>query len=112
MANLSDMSLKILEVMKRHPDGITEGEIRELLKIPPAEQANFGRRRRELNYLHLIEKAQDGPRVLYIYKGPRETPKDTSQINLRLRAQILHAARGRKVDLARVLRRLSRTLVD
>jgi 5-methylcytosine-specific restriction endonuclease McrA len=95
MSNLSDMSLKILEVMKQHPDGITEGEIREMLKIPPTEQANFGRRRRELNYLHLIEKVQDGPRVLYVYKGPRTRPRDTSQINIRLRFQILHAAHGR-----------------
>ena len=95
MANLSEMSLKILEVMKQHPDGITEGKIREILKVPPAEQANFGRRRRELNYLHVIEKVQDGPQVLYIYKGPRTEPRDTSLINLRLRAQALHAARGR-----------------
>jgi hypothetical protein len=92
---LSEMSLRILEVMKQYPQGISEGGIREILRIPPAEQANFGRRRRELNYLHTIEKRQDGPRVLYIYVGPRETPRETVQISSRLRAQALHAARGR-----------------
>jgi hypothetical protein len=95
MVNLSEMSLKILEVMKQHPDGITEGEIREILDIPPADQANFGRRRRELHYLYIIEKKRDGARTLYVYRGPREKPRDTAQINIRLRAQVLHAARGR-----------------
>jgi len=81
--------------MKQHPEGISEGEIREELRIPPAEQANFGRRRRELNYHHLIEKKREGSRLLYIYKGPLNKPRDTAAINPRLRAQALHAARGR-----------------
>lgn len=49
MAKLNAMSLKILELMKQHPEGISEGEIREELQIPAAEQSSFGRRRRELN---------------------------------------------------------------
>src|SRR5665213_177291 len=92
---LSEISLRILEVMKQYPEGISEGEIREILRIPPAEQANFGRRRRELNYLHTIKKRQDGPRVLYVYIGPREKPRDTKPVGVRLQAQALHAARGR-----------------
>ncbi|HXP88441.1 MAG TPA: HNH endonuclease [Bryobacteraceae bacterium] len=95
MANLNEICLKILGVMKEHPDGITEGEIREILQIPPADQANFGRRRRELHALYLIEKKREGARTLYVYKGERKKPKDTEPINLRLRAQALHAARGR-----------------
>jgi hypothetical protein len=98
---LSEVSLRILEVMKRHPKGISEGEIREILEIPPAEQANFGRRRRELNYVYLIDKVQDGSKTLYLYRGPRDTPRDTTQINLRLRAQALHAARGRCMNCGR-----------
>jgi hypothetical protein len=104
MAKLNAMSLKILEVMKEHPEGITEGEIREILGIPPADQANFGRRRRELHAFYIIEKKRDGARTLYVYKGKREKPKDTEPINLRLRAQALHAARrrcsrcGRSID--------------
>ena len=95
MAKLNEMCLKILEVMKQYPDGITEGEIREILQIPPADQSNFGRRRRELHALYVIEKRRDGPRTLYVYKGERKRPKDTEAINLRLRAQAFHAARGR-----------------
>lgn len=92
---LSEISLKILEVMRRHPDGISEGEIREILGIPAAEQTNFGRRRRELNYHYIIETRRRGSKVEYIYKGPRDRARDTRQINPRLRAQALHAARGR-----------------
>jgi len=95
MAKLNEICLKILEVMKQHPEGVTEGEIREILQIPPAEQANFGRRRRELHAFYMIEKKRDGERTLYVYKGERKKPKDASPINLRLRAQALHAARGR-----------------
>lgn len=111
MGKLSDMSLKILEVMKQHPNGITEGEIRDILKIPPTEQANFGRRRRELNYLHLIERVREGPRVLYVYKAPRTTPRDLSGINARLRAQVLHAARGRCGNCGRTIEKHGIVLV-
>jgi 5-methylcytosine-specific restriction endonuclease McrA len=95
MAKLNEMCLKILEVMKQYPEGISEGEIREILKIPPAEQANFGRRRRELHAHYVIEKRRDGTRTLYVYLAEREKSKDAAAINLRLRAQALHAARGR-----------------
>jgi 5-methylcytosine-specific restriction endonuclease McrA len=81
--------------MKQHPEGISEGEIRERLQIPTAEQANFGRRGRELNYLCVIEKRREGPKVLYVYKGLRQHARDTSQISIRLRAQALHAAKSR-----------------
>lgn len=91
----SKISLRILEVMKQHPQGITEGEIRRTLNISATEQANFGRRRRELNYHYDIEKRREGPNVLYVYKGPKEKPKDTAPISPRLRAQALHKARGR-----------------
>jgi hypothetical protein len=92
---LNEMCLRILDVMKAHPEGITEGEIREILRIAPTDQSNFGRRRRELHALYLISKKRDGARTLYVYQGAREAPRDTAQINLRLRAEALRAARGR-----------------
>jgi 5-methylcytosine-specific restriction endonuclease McrA len=89
------MRLQILEVMKQHPDGITEGEMRAILKVPAEEQTNFGRRRRELGSAHHIEKRRDGARILYVYKGPREKGKDAAAISQKLRAQVLHYAKGR-----------------
>jgi 5-methylcytosine-specific restriction endonuclease McrA len=95
MGKLSEMSMKILKVMQEHPQGITEGEIREILKIQAKDQSNFGRRRRELNSIYEIERRQDGPRTLYVYKGSRATAKDTTPISTKLRAHILHLAKGR-----------------
>lgn len=95
MAKLNEVCYRILEVMKQHPEGITEGEIREALRIPATEQANFGRRRRELHALYIIEKRRDGARTLYMYKGEREGPKDISPINVRLRYAAIHAAQDR-----------------
>jgi len=95
MPKLNEVCLKILQVMKEHPEGITEGEIREILQIPAADQSNFGRRRRELHAIYLIEKKRDGPRTLYVSRGERDIAKDTAAINQRLRAQALHTARGR-----------------
>lgn len=108
---LSEISLRILEVMKQHPQGISEGEIREILQIPPAEQANFGRRRRELNYLCIIEKRQEGPKVVYIYKGPRPKPRDTSPIGVKLRAEAFHFARGRCANCGRTIEKHNIVLV-
>lgn len=100
---LSEISLRILEVMKLHPEGISEGEIREILQIASTEQANFGRRRRELNYVYLIEKRKQGAKVLYVYKGLRPQARDTSPIGIRLRAQALHFARGRCGNCGRTI---------
>jgi 5-methylcytosine-specific restriction endonuclease McrA len=105
------MCLRILDVMKQHPEGITEGEIRETLQIPASEQANFGRRRRELHALYIIEKKRDGPRTLYVYKGLKDSPQDTGQINIRLRAQALHTARGRCGNCGRTIEKHGIVLV-
>ena len=111
MAKLNAMSLKILALMKEHPEGISEGEIREALRIPAAEQANFGRRRRELDSHYVIEKRQEGVRVLYVYKGPRDQPKDILPINQRLSAQARHNAHGRCGDCGRTIEKHSIVLV-
>jgi hypothetical protein len=47
----------------------------------------------------VIDRVQDGSRVLYVYKGPR----DTNQISLCLRAQVLYKARGRCGDCGRTI---------
>ncbi len=109
--SLSEISLRILEVIKRHPQGISEGEIRELLQIPPTEQANFGRRRRELSYLYVIEKRQEGPKVLYVYVGPRDVARDTSAIGIKLKAEVLRSARQRCGNCGRTVEKHDVVLV-
>lgn len=69
--------------------------MRVALRIPADEMVQFGRRRRELHAYYRIEKKRTGGKVLYIFRGTRTTPLDTEPINQKLRAQVLHAARGR-----------------
>jgi hypothetical protein len=93
--NLSGIHLRILEVLKAHPEGISEGEIRLKLQLNPEEQAQLGRRRRDLYAFYEIEKAQRGTKTVYILRGERAVPLDAAPINPRLRAQVLHAAHQR-----------------
>ena len=79
-SSLSKISRRILEVMEECPEGITEGEIRERLKIPATDQANFGRKRvRELRYLGWnipapSRKKQAGGRVKSFYRVIESKP--------------------------------------
>jgi hypothetical protein len=95
MAKLNEMCLRILGVIKAHPEGVTEGEIREILKIAPAEQSNFGRRRRELHATYLIGTKRDGARTLYVYLGVKERPLDTEPVNRALQYEARRRARDR-----------------
>jgi 5-methylcytosine-specific restriction endonuclease McrA len=86
---------EMLALLKAHPEGLSEGEMRAALHLPSEEQVQFGRRRRDLHYYHRIAKKRIGRKVVYIYVGPREDALDHSPTNLRLRAQAIRAAHGR-----------------
>ncbi len=92
---LSAIHRRILAVLKEHPKGISEGDIRARLDIPSERQVQFGRRRRDLHYYYRIDKRQVGQTVLYIYRGPLAEPRDASPISVKVRAEILNTARGR-----------------
>jgi len=98
--------LRIIEVLKRHPLGITGGQIRHELEkqgLQPEEQTHLDRRKRDLKKWFLIEKRKSSHEVqgkkrtavLYRYIGEKVTVTDEGQINERLRAEVLHAAHGR-----------------
>lgn len=102
---------QMLALMKDHPEGISEGEMRAALLIHPADQTQFGRRRRDLHYYYRIDKKRIGKKVVYIYRGPLEVPRDTSPINSKIRALILHAAHGRCGMCGRTIEKYGITLV-
>ncbi len=97
---------RIIEVMKRFPDGITGGQIREELEkegLPAGEQTHLDRRKRDLKKWFRIEKVIE-PRdiggvkrrvAVYRYKGDRDQVLDEGDIGLRLRAEVIHSAHGR-----------------
>ena len=86
---------RILDVLRRHPDGISEGGIREELGISTGEQVQLGRRRRDLNPFFDIEKRRRGLETLYILLGRKPETPDADEVDEKTRAEILHLAGGR-----------------
>jgi 5-methylcytosine-specific restriction endonuclease McrA len=76
-------------VLKDHPKGLTEGELREKLNVPTNVQAQFGRRRRELYNWWEIKKETRGRDFVYQYVGEREVPRDAQAISIAIRARII-----------------------
>jgi hypothetical protein len=85
---------RIIEVMKRFPEGVSGGQIRQELEkegLRPEDQTHLDRRIRELDKWFIIEKsvvAEDAVR-----KTQRTKRKELASQTLR--AHVLYAARGR-----------------
>lgn len=108
---LYEIHYKILDLIKQHPEGISEGAIRVQLGIPADKQVQFGRRRRELTAYYRFNKHRVGSETLYTYAGERERALDAEPINPKLRAQALHVASGRCGMCGRTLEKHHVTLV-
>jgi len=98
--------LRIVDVMKRFPDGVTGGQIRQELEkegLKPEEQTHLDRRKRDLKkwfMIHAVASTQivsGVPRkvTLYKYLGERSVVSDEGDINIRVKAEVRHAAHGR-----------------
>ncbi len=98
--------LRIVEVMKRFPEGISGGQIRQELEkegLRPDDQTHLDRRKRDLKKWFVIETLESvqvvngRPRkvTLYKYGGKRMDITDEGEINIRVRAEVLHTAHGR-----------------
>jgi 5-methylcytosine-specific restriction endonuclease McrA len=98
--------LRIIEVMKRFPGGISGGQIRQELEregLEPGEQTHLDRRKRDLKNWFLIDKevatilvnGKSSKVTLYKYVGARPSVVDEGQVSLKERAEIIHAAHGR-----------------
>jgi 5-methylcytosine-specific restriction endonuclease McrA len=98
--------LRIVEVLKRFPNGIAGGQIRQELEregLRPEDQTHLDRRKRDLKKWFVIEKIKstqevDGRKrtvVLYKYRGKRKRVTDEGQVDQKLRAEVIRAAHGR-----------------
>jgi hypothetical protein len=91
----------MVEVIKRFPQGIAGGQIRQELGLPPEEQTHLDRRKRDLKKWFVIEKVefgQDGTRLktpLYRYIRDQPAVLDEGNVSGRVRAAVLQAAHGR-----------------
>jgi len=98
--------LRIIEVMKRFPAGISGGQIRQELEkqgLEPSDQTHLDRRKRDLKKWFVIEKGlativvagKSRKVALYKYAGVRQKVVDQGQISLKERAEVIHGAHGR-----------------
>jgi hypothetical protein len=98
--------LQIIEVMKRFPEGISGGQIRQELEkegLEPGNQTHLDRRKRDLKKWFVIQKicakivVGDKSRkvTLYKYSGIRQRVVDQGQVSLKDRAEVIHGAHGR-----------------
>src|SRR2546421_13037027 len=98
--------LRIVEVMKRFPEGVTGGQIRQELEkegLRPEDQTHLDRRKRDLKKWVVIEKLKstvtvEGKKrnsVLYRFVGERSNVIDEGDVNQKTRAEVVRHARGR-----------------
>jgi hypothetical protein len=98
--------LRIIEVMKRFPGGISGGQIRHELEkkgLEPGDQTHLDRRKRDLKKWFVINKdlatlvvgGKNRKVTLYKYAGVRKKVVDQGQISLKERAEVIHGAHGR-----------------
>jgi hypothetical protein len=98
--------LRIIEVMKRFPDGVSGGQIRQELEkegLKPEDQTHLDRRKRDLKKWFVIRKKPsslivDGKKrnvMLYQFGGDLKAVTDEGQVSTKVRAEVIHSAHGR-----------------
>lgn len=114
--------LRIVEVMKHFPDGVSGGQIRQELEkqgLKPEDQTHLDRRKRDLKKWFIIRKIPtsliiDGKKrtaTLYQYAGERAHVTDEGQVSNKVRAEVIHGAHGRCQMCGRTVARHGVTLV-
>src|SRR6266446_6704593 len=92
--------LRIVGVMRRFPEGITSGQIRQELEkdgLRAEDQTHLDRRKRDLKKWFVIQKTKavqeiQGKKrtvVLYSYAGKRAIVTDPGEIDIKLRAEVI-----------------------
>lgn len=67
---LTRIELSILELLKKHPEGLDIAEIRDLLHLGTT-QAQLGRRLRDLDPLYVIEREEGATVPVQVREAPQ-----------------------------------------
>jgi len=122
MSKPGSIHYRIVEVMKRFPEGISGGQIREELAregLDSGDQTHLDRRKRDLKKWFIIQKrtsqvnvgGKSRKVVLYSFGGERTDVTDAGNVSQRLRAEVIHSAHGRCQMCGRTVGRHGITLV-
>jgi hypothetical protein len=85
---------KALDLLRRHPSGLTMAEMRSALEVPGESQEHFNRRVRDIRKLFDLETVKRGGETVYVL-GAERARADAGAVSERLRAEVLHKAHGR-----------------
>lgn len=86
---------RIIELLKKHPGGLTAGEIRAKLGYAADEQSQLDRRRRDVRKHYDLETLKVGQQWVYKLGAKHEVKAGDRSINKRVRAAVLGRACGR-----------------
>ena len=102
---------KIIELLERHPEGLTSGEIRAKLHLAPEEQVHLDRRRRQVRRHYELIKDYKNGKWTYRLGEKRDKPILDRNVNQRVRAAVLARAYGRCQMCGRSIKTHGVTLV-
>ncbi|MCF7786817.1 MAG: HNH endonuclease [Prosthecobacter sp.] len=85
----------IIDLLRKHPEGLTSGEIREKLQIPADQQTHLDRRKRDIRKWYELITVPNGANPRYKLGAKRQDDPNASELNGRVKAEVLHASRGR-----------------
>jgi hypothetical protein len=91
---LGAITAQIYDLLTQHPAGLSITEIREMLGVGESQE-HLDRRIRDLRKFYEVPGKHVGGRYIYVLKGPKAKAADGGLISNRIRAEVLHAAKGR-----------------
>lgn len=93
---LGRVASRALELLRKHTDGLTMAEMRDLLDMGAEEQEHFNRRVREIRKLYHMPGKRRKSDGAYLYVlGDLKPQSDSGQVSEKLRAAVIHLAHGR-----------------
>jgi len=88
------LRLRMLEILRNHPQGISANDLRRECALPTEDQMHFNRRIRNIRETHELKTVRRGGRYFYVL-GSERRERLAHPVPGRLRALVLHEARGR-----------------
>ncbi len=92
---IGHMTLKALDLLRAHPEGLSMSQMREMLDATAENQEHFNRRVRDIRKLHHLHRERVGSDTIYKLGEAKPEPADFGQVSEKLRAAVLNLAHGR-----------------
>jgi len=93
---LGHIAQKALDLLRKHPGGLSMHDLRELTGATSESQEHFNRRVREIRKYYSLELRKKDGKPIYILGKRKDKPApDSGNVSERLRAEVIHAAHGR-----------------